>query len=137
MTRVFSASKNHEALQEAGRYLSGKPLLDDGPQRQPAMDLPPSVLPLTGVLPLCRGVSEMLLADALVLPRSASWLPTTVITPFASELMAVTYLLVRVSQTLGNMAETSATEAELMASLTAVWQLPAASSISEALALML
>ena len=35
-----------EALHEAGRYFTGRPLLLAGPQRQPEMGLPPSVLPL-------------------------------------------------------------------------------------------
>jgi hypothetical protein len=86
--------KDQDALHEAGKYLSGKPLVADGPQRQLAMGLPPSVLPLTAVLPVWIGVRLMLLAEALVLPRSASWLPTTVITPLASALMRLTYLLV-------------------------------------------
>ena len=61
----------HCALQEAGRYLEGSPLWMDGPQRQPAMDFPPSVVPLTAVVPDCRGVRDRLLAEALVLPRKA------------------------------------------------------------------
>jgi hypothetical protein len=44
--------KDQDALHEAGKYLSGKPLVADGPQRQLAMGLPPSVLPLTAVLPV-------------------------------------------------------------------------------------
>jgi hypothetical protein len=39
-------------LHEAGKYLAGNPLVAAGPQRQLAMDLPPSVLPLTAVLPV-------------------------------------------------------------------------------------
>ena len=65
-------NKAQVALHEAGRYLTGKPLLLAGPQRQPEMVLPPSVLPLTGVSPVCKGVNAMVLAEALVLPRSAS-----------------------------------------------------------------
>lgn len=60
------------ALHEAGRYLRGKPLLTVGPHRQLAMVFPPSVLPLIAVSPASKGVSEMLLAEALVLPRKAS-----------------------------------------------------------------
>jgi hypothetical protein len=83
------------------------------------------------------GVKLMLLAEALVLPRRASWLPTTVITPFASALMLETYLLVWLSQTWGNVGETSLWEAEVIASLTAVLHPLAASSISETRARML
>jgi hypothetical protein len=39
-------------LHEAGKYLAGNPLVLAGPQRQLAMGLPPSVLPLTAVLPV-------------------------------------------------------------------------------------
>ena len=88
-----------------------------------------------GVSPVCRGVKATALADALVLPRKASWLPTTVITPLPSTATLATYLLVWLSQTLGKAADTLASDAELMASLTAVLQPLAASSISEALAL--
>ena len=48
----------------------------------------------------------MALADALVLPRKALWLPTTVMTPLLSTAMLLTYLLVCVSQTLGKAADT-------------------------------
>ena len=109
-------------MHEAGRYLSGTPFVAAGPHRQLPMGLPPSVLPLTTVLPVWIGVRLMLLADALVLPRSASWLPTTVITPLASALRRLTYLLAWFSQTWGNVADTSACVAVVMASLTAVLQ---------------
>ena len=83
------------------------------------------------------GVRLMLLAEALVLPRNVSWLPTTVITPLASAPMRLTYLLVWFSQTRGKVAETSACEAEVMASLAAVLHPPAANSISDTRARML
>ena len=51
--------------------MTGKPLLLAGPQRQPEMVLPPSVLPLMAVSPVCNGVKAMALADALVVPRTA------------------------------------------------------------------
>jgi hypothetical protein len=86
--------KAQEALHEAGKYLTGKPLLLAGPQRQPEMVLPPSVLPLMAVSPVCNGVKAMALAELLVLPRRASWLPITVITPLPSTVMLLTYLLV-------------------------------------------
>jgi hypothetical protein len=44
--------RDQDALHEAGKYLAGKPLVAAGPQRQLAMGLPPSVLPLTAVLPV-------------------------------------------------------------------------------------
>jgi hypothetical protein len=51
--QAFECSqKNQDALHEAGKYFSGKPLLAAGPQRQLVIGLPPSVLPLTTVLPL-------------------------------------------------------------------------------------
>jgi hypothetical protein len=51
--RAFKrGQKGQDALHEAGKYLAGKPLVAAGPQRQVAMGLPPSVLPLTGVLPV-------------------------------------------------------------------------------------
>ena len=50
--RCHREFKIQEALHEAGKYLSGKPLVAAGPQRQLAMGLPPSVLPLTAVLPV-------------------------------------------------------------------------------------
>lgn len=64
--------QGHEALHEAGKYLTGKPLLLAGPHRHPAMVLPPSVLPTTAVSPVCSGVKAIVLAELLVLPRSAS-----------------------------------------------------------------
>jgi hypothetical protein len=39
-------------LHDAGKYLAGNPLVVAGPQRQLAIGLPPSVLPLTAVLPV-------------------------------------------------------------------------------------
>jgi hypothetical protein len=51
--RAFKlGQKGQDALHEAGKYLAGKPLVVAGPQRQLAMGLPPSVLPLTAVLPV-------------------------------------------------------------------------------------
>ena len=76
----------------------------------------------------------MALADSLVSPRRAAWLPVTVITPLPSTAMALTYLLEVLSQTLGSKAETSLSDEELMASVTAVLQPLAASSISDTLA---
>ena len=124
------------ALHEAGRYFTGRPLPLAGPQRQPEIGLPPSVLPLMAVSPVCRGVRAMALADALVLPRRASWLPVTVITPLPSTAIPLTYLLVWLSQALGSWAETLLSDEEPMASVTAVLQPLAASSISDTLARM-
>ena len=120
-------------LHDEGRYFKASPLVVAGPQFQEAMDLPPSVAPDSLVLPLCTGVSEMALVDAVVVPRSVLWLPATVITPLASTVTPLTYLEVCVSQALGSKADTSACEAVVTVSVTAVLQLLAAKIISETL----
>jgi hypothetical protein len=58
-------------------------------------------------------------------------------TPLASALTLLTYLLLWVSHAWGNVAETSASDDELMASLTVVLQPLAASNISDTRARML
>ena len=78
-------------LHDEGKYLASKPLVLAGPQVHPAIDLPPSLLPTSLVLPVCKGVSEIAFAVSLVLPRKVAGLPTTVITPLASAVTLATY----------------------------------------------
>ena len=66
-----------------GRYLVAKGLVAAGPQAQALMGLPPSVVPTSGVVPVCSGVRESELAVELVLPRNVVALPITVMTPSA------------------------------------------------------
>ena len=98
------------------------------------MDLPPSVVPFKRLLPVCTGTSERALAVALVLPRRVLVLPVTVMTPLASTTMPLTYLEVCVSHALGKAALTSAWDAVLTVSVTAVLHCVAANIISETLA---
>ena len=95
-------------------------LVAAGPQFQALMGLPPSVVPTKRVLPVWMGVRESALAVALVFPRRLLGFPTTVMTPLASTDMPTTYLEACVWQALGKAALTSACEAEVMVSVTAV-----------------
>ena len=82
------------------------------------------------------GVSEIEFAVALVLPPSAPWAATIVITPSALTVPEVTYLLAVKEQTFGKTVLISAAEAFWTASETAVRHDEAARTTSLALALM-
>mgnify|MGYP007065539235 CR=1 FL=1 len=92
----------YEPLQVLGKYLAFRGLLAAGPQSQVAMDLPPSVVPTSAVVPVWTGVRETALLLSLVLPRSVAGLPTTLMTPLASRAMLTTYLEAWVAHAAGS-----------------------------------
>ena len=79
-------------------------------------------------------MSDKALAVALVLPRRVLGLPLTVMTPLASTEIPLTYLEICVSHALGYAELTSAWDAVLTVSVTAVLHCVAVSIISETLA---
>lgn len=91
-----------------------------GPQDQALIALPPSVVPTKAVLPVWMGVSDSALLVSLVLPRKVLALPTTVITPLALTDRPDTYCEVCVWHAAGRAVLTSACEAVLTTSDTAV-----------------
>ena len=105
------------------------------PQRQPAIVLPPSVIPTKALLPVWMGASVKAFVVPVIVVKFASSAKTVII-PLLLTVTLFTYLVaVNSSQALGKMLDTSAAEEDCTAATIDVRQAEAANITSDDLAL--
>lgn len=98
-----------QSRHEPGRYFAGIGFVAAAPHFQAATFFVPSVVPTTAVVAAAsvNGAKRMVLAVPVVDPPRFVALPTTVMIPFASTAIDVTYLLVVVEHASGSLVLTS------------------------------